>query len=102
MTPLRWTSKSLRSLAAQLCAHGHRVSATLVGRLLHEARYRLQANSNTLEGSQHPDPDAQFQHIHDTAAACLAAGPPGVTAECKTKVLVRQYHNIGRDYRPVG
>jgi len=55
MTPLRWTSKSLRSLADQLRSQGHRVSATLVGRLLHEAGYSLQANSKTLEGSRHPD-----------------------------------------------
>jgi len=102
MTPLRWTSKSLRSLAAQLCAQGHRVSATLVGRLLHEAGYRLQANSKTLEGSQHPDRDAQFQHIHDTVAACLAAGTPVVSVDCKKKELVGQYKNSGKDYRPVG
>ena len=41
MTPLRWTSKSLRRLADQLRAQGHQVSATLVGRLLHEADYSL-------------------------------------------------------------
>src|SRR5437764_2583341 len=102
MTPLRWTSKSLRSLAAQLCAQGHRVSATLVGRLLHEAGYRLQANSKTLEGRQHPDRDGQFQHIHDTGAACLAAGTPVVSVDCKKKELVGQYKNSGKDYRPVG
>jgi hypothetical protein len=54
MTALRWTSKSLRGLAEQLRTQGHHVSATLVGRLLHEAGYRLQANSKTLEGAQHP------------------------------------------------
>src|SRR5438270_11412240 len=97
MTPLRWTSKSLRSLAAQLCAQGHRVSATLVGRLLHEAGYRLQANSKTLEGSQHPDRHAPFQHIHDTVAACPAARPPLVSVDCKTKELAAQYKNSGKD-----
>src|SRR5947209_8566678 len=56
MTPLRWTSKSLRGLADQVSTQGRRVSATLVGRLLHEAGYSLQANSKTLEGAQHPRP----------------------------------------------
>ena len=102
MTPLRWTSKSLRSLATQLCAQGYRVSATLVQRLLHEAGYRLQANSKTLEGSQHPDRDAQFQHIHDTVAGCLAAGTPVVSVDCKKKELVGQHKNSGKDYRPTG
>jgi transposase len=72
MTPLRWTSKSLRSLADQLRVQGHQVSPTLVQRLLHEAGYSLQSNTKTLEGSQHPDRDAQFRHIHDTVAASTA------------------------------
>ena len=102
MTPLRWTSKSLRSLADQLRAQGHRVSATLVARLLHEAGYSLQANSKTLEGAQHPDRDAQFRHIHDTVAAALAAGTPVVSVDCKKKELVGRYKNNGKDYRPAG
>jgi hypothetical protein len=102
MTPLRWTSKSLRGLAAQLRTQGHHVSATLVGRLLHEAGYSLQANSKTLEGAQHPDRDAQFRHIHDTVAAALAAGMPVVSVDCKKKELVGQYKNNGKDYRPAG
>jgi DDE family transposase len=102
MTPLRWTSKSLRGLAEQLRSQGHRVSATLVGRLLHEAGYSLQANSKTLEGAQHPDRDAQFRHIHDTVAAALAAGTAVLSIDCKKKELVGQYKNNGRDYRPAG
>jgi hypothetical protein len=102
MTPLRWTSKSLRGLAEQLRSQGHRVSATLVGRLLHEAGYSLQANSKTLEGAQHPDRDAQFRHIHDTVAAALAAGMPVLSVDCKKKELVGQYKNNGRGYRPAG
>lgn len=102
MTPLRWTSKSLRSLADQLRAQGHQVSPTLVQRLLHEAGYSLQSNTKTLEGSQHPDRDAQFRHIGDTVAASLAAGTPVVSVDCKKKELVGQYKNNGKDYRPAG
>ena len=85
MTPLRWTSKSLRSLADELGRQGHRVSPTLVERLLHESGYSLQANAKTLEGNQHPDRDAQFRHIHDTVAASLAAGTPVISIDCKKK-----------------
>ena len=102
MTPLRWTSKSLRRLADQLRAQGHQVSATLVGRLLHEADYSLQANSKTLEGEQHPDCDAQLQHIHDTVATFLAAGTPVVSVDCKNRELVGRYRNNGKEYRPAG
>jgi len=83
MTPLRWTSKSLRGLAEQLRTQGHHASATVVGRLLHEAGYSLQVNSKTLEGAQHPDRDAQFRHIHDTVATALAAGMAVVSVDCK-------------------
>jgi Rhodopirellula transposase DDE domain len=100
LTPLRWTSKSLRSLATALGAQGHQVSASLVQRLLHEAGYSLQANSKTLEGAAHPDRDAQFRHIHDTAAAFLAAGAPVVSVDCKKKELVGQYKNNGKEYHP--
>jgi hypothetical protein len=102
MTPLRWTSKSLRSLADQLRAQGHQVSPALVQRLLHEAGYSLQSNTKTLEGSQHPDRDAQFRHIHDTVAASLGAGTPVVSVDCKKKELLGQYKNNGKDYRPAG
>ncbi len=85
MTPLRWTAKSLRTLAGQLRAQGHPASPSLVQRLLHEAGYSLQANAKTLEGSQHPDRDAQFRHIHDTASAFLAAGDPVVSVDAKKK-----------------
>jgi Rhodopirellula transposase DDE domain len=102
LTPLRWTSKSLRSLATALGAQGHQVSASLVQRLLHEAGYSLQANSKTLEGAAHPDRDAQFRHIHDTAAAFLAAGAPVVSVDCKKKELVGQYKNNGKEYHPAG
>ena len=102
MTPLRWTSKSLRTLAGELRGQGHEVSATLVARLLHQAGYSLQANAKTLEGSQHPDRDAQFRHIHDTCAAFLAAGQPVVSVDCKKKELAGQFRNGGREYRPAG
>ncbi len=102
MTPLRWTSKSLRTLAAQLGAQGFPVSATLVARLLHEAGYSLQGNAKTLEGTGHADRDAQFRHIHDTAAAYAAAGDPVVSIDCKKKEIVGLYKNNGKVWRPKG
>ena len=102
MTPLRWTCKSLRTLAEELGEQGHRVSPTLVGRLLHEAGYSLQANAKTLEGSQSPDRDAQFRHLHDTAAGFVAAGDPVVSIDCKKKELVGPFANGGREWRPAG
>jgi len=102
MTPLRWTSKSLRTLAGELGAQGFQVSATLVGRLLHEAGYSLQGNAKTVEGKQHVDRDAQFRHIHDTVGGYTAVGDPVVSVDCKKKELVGQYKNNGTTWRPTG
>ena len=62
----------------------------------------LQANAKTLEGSQHPDRDAQFRHIHDTAARFLSAGDPVVSVDAKKKENVGQFKNGGREYQPKG
>jgi hypothetical protein len=59
MSPLRWTCKSLRQLARELAARGHRISPTVVGELLKQQTFSLQANRKTREGSSHPDRDAQ-------------------------------------------
>ncbi len=102
MTPLRWTSKSLRTLAAELAGQGHQVSATLVQRMLHEAGYSLQGNAKTIEGRQHADRDAQFAHIHDTVARRIAAGEPVISIDCKKKEIIGQFTNGGKQWRPKG
>jgi transposase len=102
MSPLRWTSKSLRTLAKALQEQGHQVSEQIVRRLLREAGYSLQANAKTLEGGQHPDRDAQFIYLAGQAAEHLAAGAPVVSVDAKKKELVGQFKSGGQDYRPAG
>jgi hypothetical protein len=74
MSPLRWTVKSTRKLAAELTAQGHRVSADVVGDLLREEGFSLQGNAKVIEGRQHPDRDAQFRYINEQARAHRAGG----------------------------
>ncbi len=102
MSPLRWTCKSLLQLAAALAAKGHRVGRTVVGELLHQQKFSLQANRKTREGDSHPDRDAQFVHINDTVAAALAAGEPVISVDTKKKELVGDFKNAGREWRPAG
>ena len=47
MSPLRWTTKSLRHLAGELTEQGHPVSAPTVGRLLRQAGFSLQGTALT-------------------------------------------------------
>jgi transposase len=78
MSPLRWTTKSLRILAGELARQGHPVSAPTVGRLLREHGFSLQANAKTLEGKQHPDRDAQFRYIKGGDGEDLLVIEPGI------------------------
>ncbi|MCX4400046.1 ISAzo13 family transposase (plasmid) [Streptomyces sp. NBC_00053] len=102
MSPLRWTVKSTRSLAAQLTRQGHRVSADTVGDLLREEGFSLQAGAKTIEGKQHPDRDAQFRYINERARQHIDAGQPVISVDAKKKELVGDYKNAGHQWRPTG
>ena len=101
-SPLRWTSKSLRRLSAELSQQGYRASHTLVSHLLHEAGYSLQANRKTREGANHPDRDAQFEHINHRVSAQLRRHEPAISVDTKKKELVGDFKNGGRTWRPKG
>ena len=102
MSALRWTCKSLRRLAAELTALGHPVSHTVVGELLTQQKFSLQANRKTREGGDHPDRDAQFLHIDQSVADALAAKQPVISVDTKKKELVGDFKNAGREWRPKG
>ena len=102
MSPLRWTSKSIRALTAALREKGHQVSDFVVRRLLREGGYSLQANVKTAEGGQHVDRDAQFGYLNDRAVEHMSSGDPVISVDAKKKELVGAYKNGGREWRPVG
>jgi len=105
MSPLRWTLKSTRTLTRALVEMGHQVSHMTVHELLGKMGYSLQATAKTVEGAQHPDRNAQFEHINAQAKAFLAGGQPVVSVDCKKKELVGEvpgYKNAGREWQPEG
>jgi hypothetical protein len=101
-SPLRWTCKSTRKLAAELTRMGHEISPNTVGRRLWDLGYRLHANAKVREGKQHVDRNAQFEHINAQAAAFLARGDPVISVDTKKKELVGNFKNNGREWEPVG
>ena len=101
-SPLRWTCKSVRQLAAQLKRRGHKTSHRMVAEILHSMDYSLQANRKTLEGASHPDRDAQFHHISDRIQAFQAERQPVISVDTKKKELVGDFQNNGRERRPKG
>src|SRR5439155_8991192 len=98
-SPLRWTCKSARTLAAELTARHHPVSHTKVTQLLREDGYSLQGNRKTEEGDDHPDRDAQFRYINRAVKQALRAGEPVISADTKKKELIGNYQNKGRQWR---
>jgi len=101
-SPLRWTCKSKEKLATELQAMGHKVSATVVGRLLHDLGFSLQVVRKTREGEQSPDRNAQFEHINRTAKDFIKRGQPVVSVDTKKKELVGDFKNGGREWQRAG
>ena len=99
---LRWTCKSTSHLAQELCKQGHTVSARSVAQLLNTAGYSLQGNRKTLEGSGHPDRNAQFEHINAKVDRFQQRGQPVISVDTKKKELVGQYKNSGREWQRKG
>ncbi len=101
-SPLRWTVKSTRTLAGELTRQGHRVSADTVGVLLRGQGFSLQGNARSIEGSRHPDRDAQFRYINGQVSAYQDAGDPVISVDAKKKEMVGEFANAGRQWRPGG
>ena len=102
VSPLRWTCKSTRRLAGELQRRGYRIGDRKVADLLHRLRYSLQANAKTIEGTQHPDRNAQFEYINARAQAFQRRGQPVISVDTKKKELVGTFTNGGREWQPHG
>jgi hypothetical protein len=101
MSPLRWTCKSAVNLSrAMFDTHGIRVSDKTIGKVLRKMGYSLQAAQKTVEGAQHPDRNAQFEHINATAEDCLGQGVPFISVDTKKKELVGNFKNAGLEWQP--
>jgi hypothetical protein len=102
MSLLRWTSKSTRTMAAELTRLGHSVTWVTVARCVDDLGYSLQANRKEKEGPQHANRDAQFRYINRQVKALLGSGDPVISVDAKKKELVGPFKNAGRTWRPKG
>jgi hypothetical protein len=76
----------------------HPISARTVGRLLNDMEYSLQGNRKTLEGSSHPDRNAQFEYIDASVKRFQQRGQPVISVDPKKKELVGAFKNGGREW----
>lgn len=102
-SPLRWTCKSTRILCAEMFAqYSIRISDRTVAKLLRNHGYSLQAPNKVVEGKQHPDRNAQFEHINSKARVCVERGIPFISVDTKKKELVGNFKNGGHEWQPQG
>ena len=101
-SPLRWTCKNVRLLAEELGRQGIRIGRQSVAKQLHALGYSLQGNRKTIEGNQHPDRNAQFEHINQRVTQEMKAGNPVISVDTKKKELVGNYKNGGREWHRKG
>jgi Rhodopirellula transposase DDE domain len=102
MSYLLWTNKSTRNLAEELARQGYCVSHVTVARCLRELGYSLQANVKTIEGTQHPDRDAQFRYLNQQVRGFVRHHDPVVSVDTKKKELVGIFDNRGRRWQSGG
>jgi hypothetical protein len=99
-SPLRWTCKSTRKLAAELEKQGYRISARKVSQLLRQMNYSLQSNRKTKEITSHPDRNVQFEHIHKMTGLFQSKGQPVISVDAKKRELIGDFKNAGQEWRP--
>jgi len=73
-----------------------------VGYLFRKMGFSLQANRKTLEGTDHPDRNVQFEFINDQVTQCIEAGNPVISVDTKKKELIGADKNNGTSWRPEG
>jgi transposase len=101
-SPLRWTCKSTRRLTQELAEQGIGVGRQTVTKQLHVLGYSLQANRKTEEGKDHPDRNAQFEHINRRAKGEMRRCNPVISVDTKKKELVGNYKNGGQKWQRKG
>lgn len=97
---LLWTARSQRNLVDALAERGFEVSQSVMGRLLKAIGYSRQVNKKKVEGKQHPDRDAQFEHINEELRRQVIAGNPAISVDTKKKELIGDFRNDGAELRP--
>jgi hypothetical protein len=99
-SPLRWTTKSTRKLAAELATMGYTVSPTTVAKLLRRAGYSLQGLAKKRALASHPDRNKQFEFINSQVELLLGEDQPVISVDTKKKELIGSFHNNGVEWRP--
>jgi len=97
---LSHTTESLRKIETELESQGITASYKTIGKILDSMGYSKQKNQKMLQvGEPHPDRNAQFEHINDTAAKYIKEGAPVISVDAKKKENIGNFMNSGQEHR---
>ena len=97
---LSYTTESLRKIENELNGKGIKIGRTAIAKILDSMDYSRQQNQKMQQvGEPHPDRNAQFEHINDTAAKYLSVGDPVISVDTKKKENIGNFVNKGSEYR---
>jgi hypothetical protein len=103
MSTIRWTTYSMEHIAGAVKKLGHMISPMSVYRILKEKGFALKANKKEIEGKgNHPDRNAQFEHINKRALRMQVQNFPILSVDAKKTELIGRFKNNGREWQPKG
>ena len=101
--PLRHVSKSARNVSDALKDKGIQVSPETVRTTLRRLGYKMQGNRKVRSsGAEHPDRDAQFQHITRLTKRAIKGKNPVISVDTKKKEVLGGYKNGGKEWHKKG
>ena len=101
MRVLSYTTESLRKIQSELEKDSIYIGHVTVGKMLDAMGYSKQINQKMQQvGEPHPDRNAQFEYINETAALFLEMGEPVISVDTKKKEKIGNFKNNGSEYRP--
>lgn len=91
-----WTNLRRPEIAARLSDEGFPVSVTVVDRLLEEFEMDHREPQKIKTMKQHPDRNAQFEHIAKLKQEYLESGDPVLSMDTKRREMLGEYARPGR------
>ncbi len=100
---IKWTSHSIAHIAAAVAKRGFTVGRETIRRILQDKGFALKANKKDIEGkTDHPDRDAEFNHINMQGLKAQLQGFPILSIDAKKTEKIGNMKNAGREWMPPG
>jgi len=99
ITGVKWTRRTTRKIAKELCAAGIQVSPKTVARILKNLDYSLRVNHKKVSQGSGPDRNEQFEYISEQRTSFAERDLPIVSIDSKKKELVGNFKNHGTAWK---